>query len=120
MTPCGRCLNCRNGAPGICLSPGGAAPATPLRIVARYCRCGEPLHGKFRFCDKCRTISNRETGRLRKLRFDRQVTKNRLSRPIMTSLPEGEKRGACTLVLRGHPRASESILRISPISELRA
>jgi hypothetical protein len=81
MIPCGLCVNCRNGAPGICLTPVRAVESAPVggppRIVARYCRCGKALYGKHRFCPKCRKIRNRETGRARKRVFDRQVTKNR-------------------------------------------
>jgi hypothetical protein len=63
-----------------------AASAPPLsgwtetRTVARHCRCGQALYGKYRFCDDCRTIRNRETARIRKRR-SRDVTKNRLSHP---------------------------------------
>jgi hypothetical protein len=50
--PCGRCLNCRNGAPSLCL--GHDPHDAPRRIVARYCECGEPLYGKRRWCAECR------------------------------------------------------------------
>ncbi len=32
MTPCGRCQNCRNGAPGICLSPDSAPAVEAVRL----------------------------------------------------------------------------------------
>lgn len=92
MIPCGRCTNCRAGAPGICLAkepasisapaPVSAPVAGPPRIVARYCRCGHPLYGKVRFCDRCRQIRNRETARLRMAEFRKlPVTKNREENP---------------------------------------
>jgi hypothetical protein len=86
MTPCGRCANCRNGAPGICLASSATPPASapvggPTRIVARYCRCGEALYGKHQFCPKCRIVRNRETGRLRVRRWSRGLTKNREGTP---------------------------------------
>jgi hypothetical protein len=88
MIPCGRCANCRNGAPGICLASAMAPASAPApvsapasaapRIVARYCRCGQPLHGKVQFCDRCRRIRNRETARQRMAEFRKlPVTKNR-------------------------------------------
>jgi hypothetical protein len=88
MIPCGRCTNCRNGAAGICLAkdpapvsalvPISAPASAPPRIVARYCRCGQPLYGKVRFCDRCRRIRNRETARRRMAEFRKlPVTKNR-------------------------------------------
>jgi len=56
MTPCGRCQNCRNGAPGICLSPD-SAPA------ARRCGCGAGIAGKRRFCPTCAAGRHREAKR---------------------------------------------------------
>jgi hypothetical protein len=83
--PCGCCLNCRNGAPGLCLTkeraPVSAPYSAPPRIIARYCRCGEALYGKYHFCSRCRPVRNRETGRLRARRWSRQLTKNRASNP---------------------------------------
>jgi hypothetical protein len=82
MIPCGRCANCRNGAPGICLAiepaPVSAPANAPPRIVARYCRCGKALYGKVRFCERCRRTRNRETARRRMAEFRKlPVTKNR-------------------------------------------
>jgi len=107
MTPCGHCLNCLNGAPGICLAPvNTTAPTTATvkasrPIIARYCHCGEPLYGKHRFCGDCRERRRRETWRNGQRR-SRHVNKNRLSEQGMTRLPEGEKRGVGTLVLSRH------------------
>ncbi len=83
MIPCGRCVNCRNDAPGICLAPARAVESAPAKvsrpIIARYCRCGEALYGKRRFCARCRSMRNRETGRIRARRWSRGLTKNRVS-----------------------------------------
>lgn len=80
--PCGRCVNCRNGAPGICLGHVPAAETPSARIVARHCRCGKALYGKYRFCDRCRVIRNRETARRRMANFRKlPVTKNRVQTP---------------------------------------
>lgn len=76
VQPCGRCLNCRNGAPGLCMAE--ARTDAPKPIAARNCRCGKALFGKRRFCAECRQKRNTETAktRMRAMR-SRGVTKNR-------------------------------------------
>ena len=76
---CGKCLNCRNGVPQMCLedAPVHHAQPTTTRIVTRYCACGESLYGKHRFCGRCKRQRNRETARVRMRRRRRlAVTKN--------------------------------------------
>ena len=87
--PCGRCLNCRNGAPALCLlvrngAPLGElrtpprlaaeeSPATERRVAAlperratappgKTCnRCGAGVPSGRRYCDGCRTELRRAT-----------------------------------------------------------
>ena len=76
---CGKCLNCRNGHPQMCLEGARVLHAQPTtsRIVTRYCGCGEPLSGKHRFCGRCKRQRNRETARIRmRRRRESAVTKN--------------------------------------------
>ena len=81
---CGRCLNCLNGFPGMCLASAAVHHVEPTttRTVARYCGCGEPLYGKRRFCERCKRQRNRETARARmRRRRELAVTKNRGANP---------------------------------------
>ncbi len=67
--PCGKCINCLNLLPALCLSTAPralqeqehAAPES-VRLVLDYCRkCKVPLYVPHaRYCDKCRLVSKRE------------------------------------------------------------
>ena len=82
---CGKCLNCRNHFPALCLSgrrDGEPArrsvrPGTRREPAARNCGdCGAPQWGKKRFCSACakrrRKAQTREA-----VRKHRHVSKNR-------------------------------------------
>ena len=50
MTPCGRCANCRNGAPGLCLAHYSGLLAVTKGVPRDYCECGKPLYERDRLC----------------------------------------------------------------------
>ena len=107
MIPCWKCLNCRNGVPGLCLTR--RAPAVKARrTVARYCACGVALYGKHRFCDDCRRRRNRETARLR-MRKARKSGCYEKS-PLGTAKTLGENEAFSGGLSFGTPKAAEGLV----------
>ncbi len=60
--PCGRCLNCRNGAPGLCLTPRLPTAAPHATEPVKRCNgCGAAVPKGRRYCDGCRAALRRAT-----------------------------------------------------------
>ena len=64
MTPCGKCLNCRNGYAGMCVRNAPTRKAAPKARKANECNdCERPIPAGMRVCTTCRRLHRKATYR---------------------------------------------------------
>lgn len=78
-TPCGKCLNCRNGYPYLCLKNATPPKAKAVpRVSGNTCNeCGKPVSQRMRYCVTCR--------RLRRKAAYRRINRKRQNEQVRTT-----------------------------------